>query len=84
MKIWNLIDVIIGNNKNDTYRIWTMCLEQTIEGHVHSVWDLDCTADYLVTGSADKSIRVWKNGLNGGNTTCLSKLAYLICILFIF
>ena len=61
------------NCDNNPTQTWNICLEQTIEGHVHSVWDLDCTADYLVAGSADKSIRVWKNGLKGGDAACLGK-----------
>ena len=67
VKMWSL------NCDNNPTQTWNICLEQTIEGHVHSVWDLDCTADYLVAGSADKSIRVWKNGLNGGDTAYLGK-----------
>ena len=74
VKMWSL------NCDKKSTKIWNISLEQTIEGHVHSVWDLDCTADYLVAGSADKSIRVWKNGLNGGNSGYLGKLTYLICI----
>ena len=58
VKMWSL------NCDKTPTKNWSICLEQTIEGHVHSVWDIDCTPEYLVAGSADKSIRVWKNSLN--------------------
>ena len=44
-------------------------LEQTIEGHVHSVWAVDCSLEYLVAGSADKTIRVWKNIITPDNSS---------------
>ena len=56
------IDTTEGHSK--THRI---DLEQTIEGHVHSVWAVDCSLEYLVTGSADKTIRVWKNTIKPDN-----------------
>ena len=49
-------------------------LEQTIEGHVHSVWDVDCTSHYLVAGSADKSIRVWKNSIDEETESDIGKI----------
>ena len=55
VKMWR-IDTNEGHSK--TYSI---DLEQTIEGHVHSVWAVDCSLEYLVAGSADKTIRVWRN-----------------------
>ena len=48
-------------------------LEQTIEGHVHSVWDVDCTMHFLVAGSADKTIRVWRNTMYQENDFSLGK-----------
>ena len=61
VKMWR-IDTTDGHSK--TYSI---DLEQTIEGHVHSVWAVDCSLEYLVAGSADKTIRVWKNIITPDN-----------------
>ena len=52
---------------------FNITLEQTIEGHVHSVWDVDCTAEYLVAGSADKTIRVWRNSICTEDHSTLGK-----------
>ena len=49
-------------NESQT-KSYDISLVQTIEGHVHSVWDVDCTLQYLVAGSADKTIRVWENNM---------------------
>ena len=57
VKMWRL-QKKEGAASQDDYSI---TLEQTMQGHVHSVWVIDCTLDYLVAGSADKTIRVWKN-----------------------
>ena len=55
VKMWRM-DTTEGHSKT-----YVIDLEQTIEGHVHSVWAVDCSLEYLVAGSADKTIRVWKN-----------------------
>ena len=55
VKIWRI------QNKACVLKAYSMTLEQTLQGHVHSVWVIDCTLNYLVAGSADKTIRVWKN-----------------------
>ena len=49
------------DESEDHSKTYSIDLEQTIEGHVHSVWAVDCSLEYLVAGSADKTIRVWKN-----------------------
>ena len=67
VKMWKLE---FEENRSKSYII---CLEQTIEGHVHSVWDIDCTLDYLVAGSADKTIRVWKNRICQDESSMLGK-----------
>ena len=73
VKMWSL------NCDIKSAKSWTMNLEQTIEGHVHSVWDIDCSSHYLVAGSADKSIRVWKNSINIENEADLGK-QIILCV----
>lgn len=73
VKMWNLQ---YDENRPKSYII---NLEQTIEGHVHSVWDVDCTLEYLVAGSADKTIRVWKNNsMCKDNHSMLGKIIQLV------
>ena len=64
MKMWKL------QRSDDKYQGAMLTLEQTIGGHVHSVWDVDCTLKYLVAGSADKTIRVWVNAYYGDKHPC--------------
>ena len=51
----------------DHSKTYSIDLQQTIEGHVHSVWAVDCSLEYLVAGSADKTIRVWRNIMTTNN-----------------
>ncbi|TRY67768.1 hypothetical protein TCAL_05162 [Tigriopus californicus] len=37
-----------------------LTLEQTLQSHTHSVWCIDVTQDFIVSGSADKIQRAWK------------------------
>ena len=59
--MWRM-DTTEGHSKT-----YVIDLEQTIEGHVHSVWAVDCSLEYLVAGSADKTIRVWRNIITPDN-----------------
>ncbi len=43
-----------------------MSLVQTLGGHAHSVWAVDFSADFLVSGAADKKVRAWKRRRKGG------------------
>ena len=78
--------ILFSSSRDRTVKMWRLqctnkptktaiiSLEQTIEGHVHSVWDVDCTPYYLVAGSADKSIRVWKNSIDEETESDIGKI----------
>ena len=61
VKMWRI------DETKDHSKTYSIDLQQTIEGHVHSVWAVDCSLEYLVAGSADKTIRVWRNIMTTNN-----------------
>lgn len=79
-------DVVLSSSWDCTAKLWDVhgqhCLF-TIYGHVQTIWSvINIPADYIVTGSADKTIKVFNSDLVNihtltGHSDCVRGLSYL-------
>lgn len=53
IKIWKI-------KKSTDEAKYTLYSKQTLHNHTHSVWCIDVTKDFIVSGSTDKIQRAWK------------------------
>lgn len=68
-------NLAISSSRDKSIKVWRMFphpnhaepessfqvdLLHTLTGHQHSVWTIDINENFLVSGSADRTIRVWR------------------------
>ena len=55
-------DYILTASDDATVKLWTAkngLLKRTLLGHQGGVWALDCNTQYIVSGSTDRSLKIW-------------------------
>ncbi|CAH1393363.1 unnamed protein product [Nezara viridula] len=79
-------DFVLSSSWDCTAKIWDVyrqCCVFTIYGHMQTIWAvINIPTDYIVTGSADKTIKVFSSDLVNihtlsGHSDCVRGLSYL-------
>ena len=69
-------DLLISGNEDACLRVWNMTTgscDQVLRGHSSAVWCMASSEQYLVSGSWDRTVKVW--GIGGaGSWPCLGTI----------